>query len=94
MEQRYRRLGVDSVRQLIGDYLLCFSKALFKRFYFAVRVTRVELLEEFSVYNYTLEYITTYLLGKSLENRIRFLKGYSILYIQVPLATECSKGLL
>ena len=61
---------------------------------YTVRATGVKLPRESSVYKYTPKYITTYLLGKSLENRIRFLKGYSILYIQVPLATECSKGLL
>ena len=57
-----------------------------------MRVTGVELPGEFSVYNYTLEYVTTHLLEKSLENRIRLLEGYFILYIQVLLAIECSKG--
>ena len=46
---------------------------------FSVRVTGVELQEEFSVYKYTLEYVTTHLLGESSENRMRLLKGYSIL---------------
>jgi len=41
-------------------------------------MTRVELQEEFSVYKYTLEYVTTHLLGESSENRMRLLKGYSI----------------
>ena len=46
---------------------------------FSVRVTGVELQEEFSVYKYTLEYVTTHLLVESSENRMRLLKGYSIL---------------
>jgi len=50
----------------------------------------VKLLGEFLVYKYTLEYITTHVLGESSENRIRLLEGYSILYIQIPLATEYS----
>ena len=52
----------------------------------------MELLGESSVYNYTLEYITTHLSGKSSKNRMKLLEGYSTLYIQVPLATECPKG--
>jgi len=56
-----------------------------------MRVIRAELPGEFLVYKYTLEYITTYLLGESSENRMRLLKGYSILYIQVLLATEYPK---
>ena len=52
----------------------------------------MKLLGESSVYNYTLEYVTTHLPGKSLENRMRLLEEYSILYMQVPLAMECSKG--
>jgi len=32
------------------------------------------------------------LLRKSSENRMKLLKKYSTLYIQVPLATECPKG--
>jgi len=56
-----------------------------------VRVTGVELLGESSVYNYTLEYITTYLPGESSENRMKLLERYSILYIQVSLAIECSE---
>jgi len=57
-----------------------------------VRVTRVELPGESSDYKYTLEYVTTHLPGESSKNRMRLLKGYSTLYIQVPLATECPKG--
>ena len=57
-----------------------------------VRVTGVELPGESSVYKYTPEYVTTHLPGESSENRIRLLEGYSTLYIQVPLATECPKG--
>jgi len=57
-----------------------------------VRATGVELLGESSGYNYTLEYITTHLPGESSENKMRFLEGYSTLYIQVPLATEHPKG--
>jgi len=56
-----------------------------------MKATRVELLEESSVYNYTLEYVTTHLLEEFSENRIKFLEEYSILYIQVPLAMECPK---
>jgi len=37
-------------------------------------MTRVEFIGEFLVYKYILEYITTYLLGKSSENRIKLLK--------------------
>jgi len=51
-------------------------------------VTRAELPGEYSVYKYTLEYVTTYLPEEYSENRIRLLEEYSILYIQVPLATE------
>ena len=51
----------------------------------------MKLLEEFSVYNYTLEYITIYFLGEFSENRMRLLEGYSILYIQVSLAIEYPK---
>jgi len=40
-----------------------------------VRATGVKLPGEFSVYKYTPKYITTYLLGKSSENRIRLLEG-------------------
>ena len=54
-------------------------------------MTGVELPGESSVYKYTLEYVTTYLLGESLKNRMRFLERYSILYIQVPLAIEHPK---
>jgi len=57
----------------------------------SIRVTEVELPEETLVYKYTLEYVTTHLLKESSENRMRFLKGYSILYIQVPLAIEYPK---
>jgi len=57
-----------------------------------MRATRVELPGESSVYNYTLEYITTYLPGESSENRMRLLEGYSTLYIQVLLAMEHPKG--
>ena len=46
-----------------------------------MKVTRAELPEESLVYKYALEYITTHFPGKSLENRMRFLEGYSILYI-------------
>ena len=56
-----------------------------------MRVTRVKLPGESLVYKYTLECVTTHLLGESSENRMRLLKGYSTLYIQVPLATERSK---
>jgi len=51
-------------------------------------VTRAELPGEYSVYKYTLEYVTTHLPEEYSENRIRLLEEYSILYIQVPLATE------
>jgi len=57
-----------------------------------VRATRVELLGESSVYKYTLKYVTTHLPENSLENRIRLLEEYSILYIQVLLAMECPKS--
>jgi len=57
-----------------------------------VRVTRAGLPGESSVYNYTLEYVTTLLPGEFSENRIKLLEVYFILYIQVPLATEHSKG--
>ena len=51
------------------------------------------LLEESLVfYKYTPEYVITHLLGKSSENRMRLLEGYSILYIQVSLAMEHPKG--
>ena len=56
-----------------------------------VRVTRVELLGESSVYKYTLEYITAHLPEESSENRMKLLEGYFTLYIQVSLATECSE---
>jgi len=56
-----------------------------------IKATKVKLLEEFSVYNYTLEYITIYFLGEFSENRMRLLEGYSILYIQVFLAIEYPK---
>jgi len=70
-----------------------YPRLCFRRSYSAMRVIRVEwLLGEFLVYNYTLEYVTTYLLEESLENRIRLLERYSILYIQVLLAAEYSKG--
>ena len=49
----------------------------------------MKLLGESSVYKYTLEYITTHIPGEFSENRIRLLEEYSILYIQVLLATEC-----
>jgi len=39
-----------------------------------MRVTGAELLGESLVYNYTPEYITTYLPGESSENRIRLLE--------------------
>jgi len=58
----------------------------------SIRVIGAELLGESSDYKYTPEYITTHLLGESLENRMKLLERYSILYIQVPLATEHSKG--
>jgi len=57
-----------------------------------VRTTGVELPGESSVYKYALEYVTTHLLEEFSENRIRLLEGYSILYIQVSLTIECSKG--
>jgi len=57
-----------------------------------MRVTRTKLPGESLVYKYTLEYITTYFLGESSKNRMRLLKGYSILYIQVFLATEYPKN--
>jgi len=57
-----------------------------------VRVTGVELSEKSSVYKYTPKYVTIHLLGESLENRMRLLEEYSILYIQVPLAIEYFKG--
>jgi len=38
-----------------------------------MKVTRAELPGESSVYKYTLEYITTHLLGEFLENRMRLL---------------------
>jgi len=40
-----------------------------------VRATRVELPGESSVYEYTLEYVTTYLLEEFLENRMKLLEG-------------------
>jgi len=52
-------------------------------------MTRAELLGEYSVYKYTPEYVTTHLPGEYSENRMRLLEGYSTLYIQVSLATEC-----
>jgi len=58
----------------------------------SMRVTGVELLEESSVYKYTLEYITTHLPEESSENRMRLLEGYSTLCIQVPLVMEHPKG--
>jgi len=39
-----------------------------------MRVTGAELPGESSVYKYTLEYVTTYLLEKSSKNRIRLLE--------------------
>ena len=54
-------------------------------------MTRVELPGEFSVYKYTLEYVTTHLPEEFSENRMRLLEEYSILYIQVSLAIEHSK---
>jgi len=83
---------VGSRGRLCGGCSLHSSKALFRRFYSTMRVTRVELLGEFSVYNYTLEYVTTHLPGEFSENRMRLLEGYSTLYIQVSLATECSEN--
>jgi len=56
-----------------------------------MRVTRVELPGEFSVYKYTPEYVTTHLPGEFSENRIRLLEGYSTLYIQIFLAIEHSE---
>ena len=44
-----------------------------RRSYSAVRAIEVELLRESSVYEYTLEYVTTYLPEESLENRMRVL---------------------
>ena len=70
-----------------------FTNTLFSLFLFTfVRVTRVELSGESSVYKYTPEYVITHLSEESLENRIRLLEGYSILYIQVPSVTEYSEG--
>ena len=40
-----------------------------------MRAIRAELLEDFLVYNYTLEYITTHFLEEFSENRIRLLEG-------------------
>jgi len=78
---------IYQVRQLLSyDIILPGETSL------SIRVTRVELPGEFSVYKYTPEYVTTHLPGESSENRIRLLERYSILYIQVPLATECPKG--
>jgi len=57
-----------------------------------MRATRVELPGEFSVYKYAPGYVTTHLSRESSENRMRLLEGYSTLYIQVFLTTECSKG--
>jgi len=74
MEQRHGGLGVGSRKQPSRDYLLHSSKTLFRKSYSVIRVTGVELPEEF------------------LENRMRLLKGYSTLYIQVLLAIEHSKG--
>jgi len=58
----------------------------------SVRVIGAELLGESLDYKYTPEYITTHLPEESLENRMKLLERYSILYIQVLLATEHSKG--
>ena len=89
IEQRHRGLGIGSRGQLDRGYLLCSSKALFRKFYSAVKVTRAELPGESSVYKYTPEYITTHLPEESSENRMRLLEGYSILYI---LAIEHPEG--
>jgi len=86
MEWKYRGLDIGSGGQLDRDCPLHSSKVLFRRFYFAMRAIRVELLEEFLVYNYTPEYVTTHLLEKFSENKMRLLKEYFILYIQLPLA--------
>jgi len=51
-------------------------------------MTVAKLLGEYSVYKYTPEYVITHLPEEYSENRIRLLKGYFILYIQVPLAIE------
>jgi len=58
----------------------------------SMRATRAELLGKSSDYKYTLEYVITHFPEKSSENKIRLLEGYSILYIQVFLAMEHSKG--
>ena len=79
-------MGVGSRGQLDRDCPLHFSKVLFRRFYSAMRTIRAELSGEFLVYNYTPEYVTAHLLGKFSENRMRLLKEYFILYIQLPLA--------
>jgi len=57
-----------------------------------MRATRVELSGEFSVYKYALGYVTTYLPREFSENRMKLLEEYSILYIQVSLTIEHSKG--
>ena len=57
-----------------------------------MKATRAKLLGESLVYKYALEYVITHLPGKFLENRMRFLEGYSILYIQVPLTMEYPKS--
>ena len=54
-------------------------------------MTGVELPGVSSVYKYTLEYLTTHLPEEFSENRIRLLKEYFILYIQVFLTTEHPK---
>jgi len=46
-----------------------------------MRVIRVELPGESLVYNYTLEHVTTHLVGEFSENRMKLLERYSILYI-------------
>ena len=48
MEQRYGELGVGSRGQLSRGCSLHSSKVPFRKFYSTVRVTGVELLEEFS----------------------------------------------
>ena len=77
---------IHQVRQLLSyDVILPGETSLL------IRVTRVELPGEFSVYKYTPEYVITHLPEESSENRIRLLEGYSTLYIQVPLAIKCPK---
>jgi len=81
MEWRHRELDVDNKVQPSEGCLLRSFKALFRRSYSIIKVTKVELPGEFLVYNYTPEYVTTYFPEEFSENRIRLLEEYFILYI-------------